>query len=96
MDHELGVYLELLKAHQLDGNTLVIYLNDNEAQLERTKYTLYDTGVRIPMVIRWPGSTQPGATIDAMVSTVDLLPTLLDIIWNRRPEERPNGRHQHA
>ena len=87
MDHELGVYLKLLKDNQLDRDTLVIYLKDNEAQLKRTKYTLYDTGVRIPMVIRWPDVIEPGAKIDTMVSTVDLLPTLLDIIGAVIPED---------
>ncbi|MCP4169759.1 MAG: sulfatase-like hydrolase/transferase [Fuerstiella sp.] len=87
MDHELGVYLELLKDNQLDRKTLVIYLNDNEAQLKRTKYTLYDTGVRVPMAIRWPGYIRPGTTIDTMVSTVDVLPTLLDIIGATIPTD---------
>jgi N-sulfoglucosamine sulfohydrolase len=86
MDFELGQYLELLKKYNLSKNTIVIYLNDNEAHLERTKNTLYDTGINIPMVIRWPGKINPGTTIKTMVSTVDLLPTLLDVAGGDIPD----------
>jgi N-sulfoglucosamine sulfohydrolase len=86
MDFELGQYLDLLKKYNLDKNTIVIYVNDNEAHLDRTKNTLYDTGINIPMVVRWPGRITPGSTINTMVSTVDLLPTLLEITGGEIPD----------
>ncbi len=86
MDYELGQYLELLKKYNLDENTVVIYVNDNEAQQDRTKNTLYDTGINVPMVIRWPGKIRPGMTINTMVSTVDLLPTLMEIAGGKIPD----------
>ncbi len=79
MDLELGKYLELLKKYKSEANTVVIYVNDNEAQHERTKNTLYDTGINIPMIVRWPGHIKAGSTTDVMVSTLDLLPTILEI-----------------
>jgi N-sulfoglucosamine sulfohydrolase len=87
MDYELGQYLELLKKHRVEKNTIVIYLNDNEAQRDRTKFTLYETGVHIPMVVRWPERLREGGVINTMVSTVDLLPTLLEITGQDIPAE---------
>jgi uncharacterized sulfatase len=86
MDFELGKYLDLLKTYNIEDNTIVIYVNDNEAQLERTKNTLYDTGIHVPMVIRWPDRIKPGTTTNTMVSTLDLLPTLLEITGGEIPE----------
>ena len=86
MDFELGEYLELLKTNDLTDNTIVIYLNDNEAHLERTKNTLYDTGITVPLIIRWPGQIKPGTTVETIVSTLDILPTLLEITGGEIPE----------
>jgi uncharacterized sulfatase len=77
-DYEFGRDLALLERLGLDKNTLVIYLNDNEAQIPRSKYTLYDTGIHVPMIISWPVQIKAGATTDAMVSFVDILPTLIE------------------
>src|SRR5699024_10392554 len=45
--------------------------------LEGSKYTLYEGGGRTPMLISWPGVTQPGSTSQALVSSLDLAPTFL-------------------
>jgi len=79
MDYELGKYLELLKKYDLEENTIVIYTNDNEAQKPRTKYTLYDSGLNVPLIVRWPGHIKPGTTSNAMVGFIDILPTLMEI-----------------
>ncbi len=79
MDSELGRDLALLDKHGLREKTIVIYVNDNEANQPRTKYTLWDTGVIVPCIVRWPGHTEPGRTTDAMVSFLDFLPTLVEI-----------------
>jgi N-sulfoglucosamine sulfohydrolase len=86
MDFELGKYLDLLNTYNLKDNTIVIYVNDNEAQLKRTKNTLYDTGIHVPMVIRWPGQINPGTTANTIVSTLDLLPTLLEVACGEIPD----------
>ena len=62
MDYELGQMLDILEKHGKADNTIVIYVNDNEAQLPRTKNTLYETGTRVPMVVRWPGVVEAGVT----------------------------------
>jgi len=86
MDLELGNYLDLLQKYGAEKNTIVIYVNDNEAQLDRTKNTLYDTGINIPMVVRWPGHVKAGSTANIMVSTLDILPTLLEIAGGDIPD----------
>lgn len=78
-DQEFGHDLKILERNGLADNTIVIYLNDNEAGIPYSKYNLYDTSVRIPMLIRWPGHTKSGGVTDAMVSTIDLLPAMIDI-----------------
>lgn len=87
MDYEFGRYMELLKKYGLEEDTIVIYVNDNEAQQPRTKNTLYDTGVNVPMIVRWPGHVNPGTTSDAVVSFIDILPTLLEVAGGERPPE---------
>ncbi len=85
MDYEFGRMLKMLEDHGLADNTLVIYLNDNEAALPRTKNTLYETGTNIPMVARWPGHVKPGSTTDAVVSTLDILPTIMELAGGTPP-----------
>ena len=78
-DQELGRSLALLKKHGLSDSTIVIYVNDNEAGAARTKYTLYDTGIIVPCIVRWPGQVRASTVTDAMVSILDFLPTLVEI-----------------
>jgi uncharacterized sulfatase len=85
-DYEFGRDLKLLKRLGLDKNTLVIYVNDNEAQIPRSKYSLYDTGIHVPMIIRWPEQIKAGSTTDAMVSFLDILPTLIEAGGGKPPE----------
>jgi arylsulfatase A-like enzyme len=80
MDAEIGRLLD-----QVDDNTIVVYVTDNggstcnfgdNAPLRGTKYTLWDGGIRIPMIWRWPGQLPAGRRTSALVSTLDLVPTL--------------------
>ena len=71
---------ELLTALDKSGhaeNTLVIYIGDHGAQFSRGKIYLNEGGLRIPFMVRWPGNATPGLVSEQMVSTIDLLPTIL-------------------
>ncbi len=57
MDYEFGQDLKLLDKHGLSDSTIVIYVNDNEANQPRTKYTLYDTGINVPCIVKWPAAS---------------------------------------
>lgn len=79
MDQEFGRSLALLKKHGLADSTVVIYVNDNETAAPRTKYTLYETAILVPCIVRWPGHTKPGTVTNAMVSFLDFLPTIVEL-----------------
>jgi uncharacterized sulfatase len=76
-DHDLGlVYDEAYK--RLGQNTLFIEFSDHGAQWPFGKWNLYDAGTRTNLFAVWSGVITPGSRCDALVSLVDLLPTLID------------------
>ena len=77
LDIGVGLLLETLKRHGHADNTLVIFIGDHGPPFNRGKATTYEGGLRIPFLVRWPGVTKPMRS-SAMVSTVDILPTILD------------------
>ena len=86
MDREIGRLRAHLERQGLAENTIVVYMTDNggsrcnygrNTPLEGSKYTLYDGGVRTPMLISWPGVIAPGSVSKALVSSLDLTPTFL-------------------
>ncbi|MBI1357822.1 MAG: sulfatase-like hydrolase/transferase [Acidobacteria bacterium] len=79
-------------------NTLLFFLNDNggpagnkssNAPLRGTKRTLYEGGVRVPFLVRWPGHIEPGSTYSRPVSSLDVLPTALAAAGVAPPADRP-------
>jgi len=87
LDVTVGAVLELLAARGLDDETLVLYTSDHGPPFPFAKTTLYEAGIRVPLVARWPGVIQPGRTTDALVSFVDVLPSLLDLAGVAVPGE---------
>lgn len=79
MDGMVGEILGQLQADGLDQNTIVIWTADNGDGLPRAKRTVYDSGIHVPMVIRWPDRRFAGAQDDRLVSFVDLAPTILTL-----------------
>lgn len=77
LDGDFGAVLAELKTRGLDGNTVVLFMGDNGASQLRGKGTLYEFGVRVPLIVRWPGTTRPGTSSPVLVSGEDLAPTLL-------------------
>jgi len=57
----------------------------NNAPLREGKGRIYEGGVRVPLIVRWPGRIQPGSTSDAVVGPIDLYPTILDALGLERP-----------
>ena len=77
LDTGVGLLLETLERHGHADNTLVIFIGDHGPPFNRGKTTTYEGGLRVPFLVRWPGVSRPMRS-DAMVSTVDILPTILD------------------
>jgi len=67
-----------LEKHDAWDNSLVIYLADNGIAFPGAKTNLYQAGLRLPFIVKLPENAQAGAETDAMVSWVDITPTLLD------------------
>jgi N-sulfoglucosamine sulfohydrolase len=80
MDVGLGLlFAQLKKAGRYD-NTLIIFIGDNGPDFTRAKATCYEAGLHVPFVIKWPGVGQAGLKCDALVSAVDIVPTILDAV----------------
>ena len=81
MDGQVGEILKQLEDDGLADNTIVFYWSDHGDGVPRAKRSLYDSGLRVPLMIRWPktlGSTAaPGSLRDELVSFLDLAPTVL-------------------
>lgn len=90
-DNQLGWYLDMLKETGQVDNTVVIFVSDNGSNTERSKYTLYEPGVHIPMIIRWPGHVQPGTETDALVDFTDVMPTLMELTGGK-PDPEMDGK----
>lgn len=78
LDHHFGLVLEELKKRGLAENTLVLFIGDNGASQLRGKGTLYEWGLNVPLLVRWPGVAKP-AVSKALVSGEDLAPTMLEL-----------------
>ncbi len=84
LDHQVGRVLDALKASGLADDTIVVYLGDNGYMLGQhgrfEKHCFYESAVRVPLIIRWPGHLPEGRRVTDLVELVDLLPTLLDLV----------------
>jgi arylsulfatase A-like enzyme len=84
LDHQVGLVVDKLKELGIEDNTVLVFLPDHNT--EPGKSTCYEKGVKIPMFIRWPARIEPGTRTGAMVQSIDLLPTLLEIAGVKMPE----------
>jgi arylsulfatase A-like enzyme len=93
MDTNIGRLMAKLDERGLADNTLVLFTSDNGGHhrigngisvtsnrpLRGCKGWLYEGGVRVPWIVKWPGVTQPGSTCAVPVMNTDILPTVLDV-----------------
>jgi arylsulfatase A len=86
MDAAIGRILQSLDRLQLAEQTLVIFTSDNGAYggvsdlkpLRAAKGHLYEGGIRVPLIVRWPGAVEPGTVCDEPVVSMDFFPTFLE------------------
>lgn len=79
IDDRVGDVLAELERQGVANDTVVIVSSDNGRPFPRAKATLFDSGVRTPFIVRWPGRVAPGAVREHLISAVDLAPTLLEL-----------------
>lgn len=100
MDESFGELMGALDALQLRENTLVLFTSDNgpaitaihphgsAGPLRDKKGAVYEGGIRVPGILRWPGRAKAGSVSDEPISGVDLLPTLCAITSVPVPDDR--------
>jgi len=79
MDKQAGAILEQLEQDGLADQTVVFFWSDHGRGLPRCKRWPYDSGLHVPLIIRWPGTIKPGSVRDDLVNLIDLAPTLLSL-----------------
>jgi len=79
LDRYVGKVMVELDRQQIAENTVVLFISDNGRPFPRDKTTLYDGGIRTPWIVRWPAQVTAGQTTDALVSSVDIAATFLEL-----------------
>jgi N-sulfoglucosamine sulfohydrolase len=92
LDQGLGRLISILKESGHWDDTLVLYLSDNGIPFPGAKTTLYEPGMRLPLVVRSPDQKQRGNVCNAMVTWADLMPTILDYAGAEGPDYGLHGR----
>src|SRR5215470_5243121 len=102
MDNDIGKLMEMLQKYKIDENTVVFFASDNGAhkeggvdpkffqssgKLRGIKRDLYDGGIRVPMIVRWPGKIKPGRVSDQVWAFWDFLPTAAEIAGVKAPDK---------
>ncbi len=91
LDREMGRLLAALDELALAADTLVIFTSDHGDMLWShgwmKKQSPYEESINVPWIARWPGQIQPGSVSDALLSTVDIAPTLAGMLgWPTEPQ----------
>jgi len=86
MDEQVGEILDQLEADSLMDSTIIVFYADHGGPLPRQKREIYDTGLKVPMFIRYPDKRMASAYEDELVSFADFAPTLLSMAGIEPPE----------
>jgi N-sulfoglucosamine sulfohydrolase len=86
VDHKVGAVLKLLESQGVASNTVVIFTGDHGRGLPRSKRWVYDSGIHVPLIVRWPGKIKPGSVREDLVSFIDFAPTMLALAGVAGPD----------
>jgi arylsulfatase len=100
MDHRVGQLLDAVDELGLRQNTLFIFASDNGPEFRRpwrgtagpwtgTYHTAMEGGLRVPLIVRWPGQVATGQTSDDVIHVTDLFTTLVAAAGGQMPADRP-------
>ena len=87
LDHIVGDVLKQLEEDGLANNTIVFFWGDHGRGLTRGKRWVYDSGIHVPLLVRWPGALKPGTSTQRLVSLMDLGPTVLSLAGIPTPKQ---------
>jgi arylsulfatase A-like enzyme len=86
LDHGIGAVLDAVEAYGLADNTLIICTTDHGLAFPGMKGTLSDQGIGVMLIMRGPGGFHGGKVYDALVSHIDLFPSICDIVNIEQPD----------
>lgn len=90
MDFQIGAVLDQLEADGLLDSTIVMWYTDHGGPLPRQKRSLHDSGIKVPMIVRFPRAFGAGTRDTRMTSFIDLAPTVLSLA-GLRPADHMDG-----
>jgi len=99
LDNSCGAILDKIKESGLEENTIIVFFSDNggkhkyasQTPLRAGKGWVYEGGIREPLIVKWSGYVKPGTRSDALVSSIDLLPTFLEMAGVDKMPESIDG-----
>ena len=86
MDEKVGLIIDQLEEDGLLEETIIVFYTDHGGPLPRQKRLLYDSGIKVPMIIRYPNKVRAGQIDERMISFVDFAPTLLSMVEIEPPD----------
>lgn len=92
LDQGIGFMLDVLRETGELENTLIMFFSDNGMAFPNAKTNCYDAGIHMPLIVRSPTQQRRGLANDAMVSFVDLFPTIVEWAGARMPDYPVHGR----
>ena len=104
IDWSVGQIINALKNNDIDNNTLIIYASDNGPWLNYGKWggsagplregkgSMWEGGARVPCIMRWPEKIKPGQTSSNIAATIDIFPTVAEIIGEKKIKTKIDGK----
>ena len=100
MDYRVGELMDAVKALGIENNTLFIFASDNGPEFRRpwrgtagpwsgTYHTAMEGGLRVPLIVKWPGHIDKARVSDDIVHVTDLFTTLIEVAGAETPSDRP-------
>ncbi|MDH5597884.1 MAG: sulfatase, partial [Cyclobacteriaceae bacterium] len=86
MDKQVGLLMQKLEEDGLLDSTIIFWYTDHGGPLPRQKRLMYDAGLRVPMIVRYPDGYKAGKRVDELVSFVDFAPTVYSIAGIKPPD----------
>lgn len=86
LDGDVQTVLDELEQRGLAKNTIVVFMGDNGMALPHGKGSLYDPGIHVPLLVRWPGMVKAGGKSRTLISGEDFAPTMLEVAGLKPPE----------
>jgi len=93
LDRKIGLILDQLKADGVADDTIIVFFGDNGQAHVRGKQFVYESGLHVPLIIRWaknfpaPTNYQPGKVDDRLIASIDLAPTMIEAAGARKPAQ---------